>query len=169
MMGRYTQAGRLMRVKFANLGDDDLLLEKLDGTETISGLFVRPLPPRGVHDSGAVATRSWVRASASRCRCPTAEERRYFHGIVRRLTRGMPVIGPDGDRDLSPFPCRGGAAIVAADAARPESVFPATQRAGHPHAKSLRDWTWSGSSRNPIPPATTVPSTANRTSPSSAD
>ena len=39
MAKKFTQAGRIMRAKFAQLGEDDLLLDRFHGTDSISDLF----------------------------------------------------------------------------------------------------------------------------------
>lgn len=95
MLGQYTQAGRLMRAKFANLGEDDLLLEKFEGTESLSGLFQIELSLLAELLTPISFERILGEAVCVTMPLPGGGDR-YFHGIVRRLTRAMTVLGPGG-------------------------------------------------------------------------
>ena len=94
MARKYTQNGRMMHVKFANLGDDDLLLDGFHGTENVSRLSVfhldllaeLPLPGDLSFDKvlGQPVTAVFALPDGGT---------RSLAGIVRRFSRGVVYQG----------------------------------------------------------------------------
>lgn len=96
-MPQYTQNNKIMRVKFAQLGDDDLLLAALSGTEAISELYHFRLDLLSPTFTSGFAPYEQIIGSNVCITFPLpAGGSRYIHGIVRQFERGMPVQGPDG-------------------------------------------------------------------------
>lgn len=94
---KFTQAGRMVRVRFSQLGEDDLLLDQFNGTEAVSELFCFDLEllaelPLAAGLSFAKVVGQPITVT---CALPEGGERKW-HGLVRRFHRGLPVQGPDG-------------------------------------------------------------------------
>jgi type VI secretion system secreted protein VgrG len=94
-MASFSQSGRFMSVKFAQLGDDDLLLAKLTGTEGVSELFsfeLELLSPSIL----PIAFDKVLGQEACVSLQLSGGGQRYIHGIVSRFEQGVTVPGPNG-------------------------------------------------------------------------
>src|SRR5262249_59384881 len=89
------------------LGKDKLLLESISGYEAVSEPFyfrlemLAPADPPVAFDkllNQKVAVSMWLTAEASAD--DAADKKRYFHGIITRLSQGKPVRGVDGKYGL---------------------------------------------------------------------
>src|SRR5262245_45283651 len=87
MAEAYTQAHSPMRFKAQGLGDDDLLITRLAGTEALSQLFAFELELLAPADKPVAFDDVLGRAAAVALDVPGGQPR-LFHGIVSRLAQG---------------------------------------------------------------------------------
>src|SRR5262245_55423711 len=83
----YTQANSPMQLRVEGLGDDDLLITRLAGTEAISQLFSFELELLASLDK-PVAFEDTLGKAASVLVAVPGGDGRYFHGIVSRFAQG---------------------------------------------------------------------------------
>ena len=87
MPEEYTQANSPMRFKAQALGDDDLLITRLEGTEALSELFTFTLELIAPLDK-PVSFADVLGQGASIAIDVEGGEPRYFHGLVSRFAQG---------------------------------------------------------------------------------
>jgi len=97
MPGRFTQANRMMRVKFAHLDDDELLLNTFTGTEQVNELFSFQLDLLAELPLASASHFEQVigQPVTVTFRIPEGGER-TLHGIVNRFSQGLAIPGPEG-------------------------------------------------------------------------
>lgn len=94
-MARNTQDGRPISIT-TPLGKDELLLERISGTEGISELFSYQLVFLSYPESTWTFDKLLGQAVTIQVKPDKSDEARYFHGIVSRLSMLEMVSGPDG-------------------------------------------------------------------------
>src|SRR5437762_1401675 len=87
MADGYTQKNSPMRFKAEELGDDDLLITRLTGTESLSRLFEFEREVRAPADKPVAFEDVLGEGGAVALDVPGGETR-YFQGIVSRLAQG---------------------------------------------------------------------------------
>ncbi len=96
-MERFTQDDRMMRVKFANLGGDDLLLNAFAGTDAVNELFRFQIDLLAERPLAAALPFEQVigQPVAVTFPIPVLADR-VIHGIVSRFSQGLAVQGSNG-------------------------------------------------------------------------
>ena len=87
MPDAYTQADAPMRFKAGNLGDDDLLLVRFDGTEALSALFAFTVELLAPLDAPVDFAQVLGQSASIAIQIPSGEAR-FLHGIVSRFAQG---------------------------------------------------------------------------------
>src|SRR4051794_31903237 len=87
MPDAYTQADAPMRFKAGNLGDDDLLLVRFDGTEALSALFAFTVELLAPLDAPVDFAQVLGQSASLAIQIPSGEAR-FLHGIVSRFAQG---------------------------------------------------------------------------------
>ena len=87
MPDKFTQLNSPVRFKAEDLGDDDLLITRLAGSESVSELFAFELELLAPLDSPVKFEAVLGKAGGVAVDLPSGEQR-YFHGIINRFAQG---------------------------------------------------------------------------------